>query len=329
MREMIPDLPKASPEYKAHAHAIAVLFGEARQHQALIRKALEAGQRRAMQERREIPKLPSLHALDRPEHLNCHGIQILFHHVGMEAFNREYGDNDDVAELWPLLHRIAATRLSVMQFAQAQKPLELVSKVRELDEKVLERAGDDVQVPSITPHLFKPQTAMSQLRKMLGKERFKDLDITLNMTELFPNDDHVLHSACMGLIADGSYDVVIDVLKTTAEQRNPEFKQHALLPFFIKAPDLFSAFIIAQVDSGKTAEAVSWCKRQNFREMVRKHEKLAEKFAAALRNQGKFEEAMLFLQEVRDAGLDSRALATQHVMAQRRDTSILPRKLGE
>lgn len=329
-RDSIPDLQKASPDYQAHAAVIGAVMNEARQKRFIIDRTLAAGRRRASACGRPAANIPALDALDKPHHWNCHGTQILFHHVGMEAFNKQYGDNDEAADLWPLLHRVASTRLSIMQFSHYQKPVDLTRQVRELDEKLLELAPESVEVPSITPYLFKPQTAMSQLTKILGKSKFKDPDVTANMVELYTGDEHVLHSACMGLIAAGAPDVVVETLHMHAMKKYPQMKQHALLPLFQESADLFSVFVISLVDSGNTAEGIRWCERGNFKPLLYSSVKLAEKYAAALRNQGHFRRAMEFLQEARDDhGMNDRCLSIQYNMALHSKTEILPGKLED
>lgn len=329
-REAIADLQKASPEYIAHAEVIANVLREAQQKRFIINRILAAGRTRAASAGRPTTNLPSLDALDKPTHWNCQGTQILFHHVGMEAFNKQYGNEDEAAELWPLLHRVASIRLSVMQFEHYRKPVDFTRHIRELDEKLLDLAPDSVEVPSITPHLFKPQTAMSQLTRILGKDKFADPDITANMAELYGADEHVLHSACMGLIAAGAPEVVREALAHHATQKYPQMKQHALFALFQQSRDLFTVFIISLVDNGNTEEALKWCDRQSLKPFVYGSVKLAEKYAAALRNQGRFVRAMEFLQEVRDQhGLSDRALSTQYNMALQQNTNILPGKLND
>ena len=321
-RESIPDLSKDSPEYRAHVVVIQDLFRIAREKLSTLQRVLGHTKNRLLK-RESHGSLPPLASIDRETHINCAGLQILFHHIAVECFRREYDDCTE-ADLRPFIQRIASTRLSVANFAATKQVFDNTKVIEKLDRDIADAAGLEVEVPSITPYLFNSQTANSQLKKILGSSKFKNSEVLLGVGELFSNDHHVLHSVCMSLIQDGMYDHVKMVLEDRAKQLYPDFGACAIIPLFQADSDLFTVYVISLVEGGKTNDALNLCDRALFKDRIFTSAKLAEKYATALRHQRRFEEARKFLRCVQDEhGLQSKELSMQYNMALSDNPSIL------
>jgi hypothetical protein len=183
-----------------------------------------------------------------------------------------------------------------------------------------------VEVPSLTPYLFRPQTAIKQFKNIAGSEKFspKHTETLLTLGEMFAYDDHVLHSLCLSLVQSGQADGVEMLLRDRAAQAFPAFGRTALTPFLQTRPDLFVMLIIALVESNKTKEALGWCDNSFFQKHLTTNEKVAEKYAAALRHQGAFKEAVEFIRTAQDKhGMKGKPLQLQYEMAIGRETSVL------
>jgi hypothetical protein len=323
-REEIPDLPKRSASYEAHADQIDHIRHLFRGQNNLVWRTIEESNRR--RGGRSAVNLPSPKAADKEEHINCQALQILFHTLGMEVFRRDRNEAE-ASDLRDPLRHIASVRLSLMQYETQRKVIPLVPVIRELDEQV-PLLAPTAEVPSLTPYLFKPQTAISQLRVLAGSQKFKDPQLLMNLGSLYPDDHHVLHSVCLVLVGNGMGEEVSTVLENRAAQLFGDTR--ALGVFLAQHSDLFPVFITALVETGKTGEAERWCRQSVFSKLLVTDAKVAEKYVTALRHQGKFEEAMRFMEKLRDEhGMRTRELEIQYHMARTRDRSLLKSAAGK
>jgi hypothetical protein len=80
------------------------------------------------------------------------------------------------------------------------------------------------------------------------------------------------------------------------------------------------------VESNQIEKALIFGRR--LKPIIKKRESAAEKYATALRANGQFEEAMQFLIQAKEAGLESKALAIQFVLARQGNRSIRTPKLN-
>lgn len=331
------DLVKDSSEYMAHATEIERLLRSAKASRPLIQKALNQGGRRVEGmpiHSEEMPRdrnLPGIGSVDRDKHINCMAAQKLHHNVSMEAFHRD-NDLSDIAELRPLLMRIASVRLSLLNFGILGKSSDYNEAISDTDRLLRESVSDDIPVPSLVPHLFTPNSAITELKRKLGDDKFKDPGLMLNMGEMFVEDKHILHSVGMSLVTNDMPEYVEEVLQKRADS-DPELaplRQHALMGLLQMNPDLFVVHAIGLVESGQTAEAIGWCNRGHFKPMLKTNKNLALKYAAALRNQKQFQQAMSFLEECRDIPeLKDRRFAVEYKMALAEYDGILPLSLDE
>lgn len=331
------DLVKGSPEYKAHAKEIERLLQSVTASRSLIQKALNQGGRRvegmpvdsgAIPPDRNLPRIDSV---DRTAHINCMAAQKLHHNVSMEAFHRD-NDHSEIADLRPLLERIASVRLSLLNFGFLGEASSYTETISDTDRLLRECLSEDTPVPSLVPHLFTPNSTISELKKKLGGDKFKDPGLMLNMGEMFVEDTHILHSVGMSLVTNGMPEHVQEVLQNRAD-RDKELaplRQFALMGLLQQHPDLLIVHVIGLVESGQTAEALSWCNREFAKPLLQTNKNLALKYVAALRNQHQFQQAMNFLQEARDVpALEDRRFAVEYKMALAEYDGILPLSLDE
>jgi hypothetical protein len=320
-KETLGDLQKLSEVYGVHEGAIVFIQEMLQDRNNQIRRAIEQSQARD----RRITNLPTLSCIDNPAHINCDGLQILFPRVGMEAFRRDQNTRE-AAELREPLRHIASVRISVMQYETNRRAVNYVREIEEIDKDIAELAPD-AEVPALTPFLFKPQTAISQLKKLAGMRKFENPHILMNFGVLYAGDSHILHAVCMSMLQNGMASSVLDVIKSRAIEVFPQIgDERALQPYFQTVGiDMFCAYIIALVESGQMKDAISWCRGALWADKVRKSEKLSEKYAAALRHQGLFDEAISFLKAARDVhNLRSSDLNTQYNMALSKNRNVLP-----
>ena len=324
--EEIADLAKDSEVYLAHEAAIDEIRNMLVGCNSLIWRTLQHAQERSGTLSQKVPSPKFID--DKSTHINCTGLQILAHRIGMEAF-RQDRDDHEAAELRLPLQHIIAVRASILQFTRRKQPFNLVGTVQQIDESIGNLAPE-AEVPALTPYMFKPQTTISQLKVLAQGKKFADADLLLNIHALFREDHHILHSVCMSLIENGMHEEVGNILLLRAKEVFPGFGPAALTPLFQENHDLFVVYMIALTESGKTEDVIKWCKRPHFAKLLTTNEKVAEKYVASLRHQGRFEEALMFLEELRDQhGLSTKALSAQYTLAQRKDTTILLRRAGE
>src|SRR3989339_78408 len=202
------DLRKDSEEYRAHREAILVISAEAKQFADLVKEAIAQTERRIagipIHSSQLAPdrNLPRMEAIDKEQHVNCYGLQFLFHSVGLESFRRE-NDNQRIADLRPLLERIASTRMSIANFALTKQPIDHTDTIKGIDARLKDLIGTEVEVPSLVPYYFTPQSTMTELGKKVGNRKFSDPDLLMDLGVLFASDGHVLHSICMALATNG------------------------------------------------------------------------------------------------------------------------------
>ncbi len=329
-RESIPDLLKSSDAYREHLPSIDHVRHMIGSRRTLVRDAIAQVNR---VRGRSTTWLPSPDAIDREAHINCEGLQILAHNMGMVVFDREQ-DDKELAGLREPLRYIAAVRLSLMQFEamkatragagqyESQKVVpHLAGVIADLDDRV-PAIAPTAPVPSLTPYLFKPQTAISQLRTLAGSQKFRDPEILMNMGSLYPNDHHILRSVCMGLLSNGMHAEVKTVLENRAEEL---FGTKLALGVFLKQNlELFSVFFISMVEGGQFADAEKWGNMVGFAQLRCTDKKIAEKYVTALRCQGKFDDAMRFMETLRDEyKMSTPNLHAQYGMARCKDRSIM------
>lgn len=327
------DLLKSSPAYEAHASQIAELMREVDDSKDLVQSALEAGASRMtgnMRGRMAVHdrNLPTLDSVERPEHINCAAVRALYHNAAMEVFRR---DNDDkyVADLRPILEKVASLRLSLLNFDVLQKPTDYVGTIQETDRLVRPLMPNE-EVPSMVPYLFTPNSALSTLKQKTSTERFADPDIMLNLGEMFTADTHVLHSVCMSLATQGMPEHIEHVLDYRAKMEFGPLGPHALLGLLQQHPDLFVAHVVGLTESGRTEDAIKWCERQTQKGLIETHGDLALKYVTSLRNTGQFERAKAFCLEHRDnPAFDGKKFAMQYKMALAECRDLLPMKLSE
>lgn len=324
--EAIPDLKKDSPEFRAHGVDFNEINIEARRLHALLCQVLGSTKDRIERAGNGANKgkLPPLEAINKDTHINCYGAHILFHHIGMEAYRKEF-DGKGPADLRPLLRHVASVRLSLLQYPLTKSRSDFRPEIEAFDNSIAAAAGADVEVPSLTPFLFKPHTAINQFKKVVNGNKFKDPELLLQLGELFVTDNHVLHSLSMSLVQEGNFEAVEMLLLDRANQLYPQFGNGkiALNTFLQNNVDLFAVFVMSLVEGGRPADAVRWCEKAPYNTYLLKNEKLAEKYAAALRGTESYEEAMRFVEKAEAAGMKSKALKVQYDLARDRNPSVL------
>jgi len=270
-----------------------------------------------------------MEAIDKEQHVNCYGLQFLFHSVGLESYRRE-NDGQRIADLRPLLERIASTRISIMNFSLTKQPIDYTETIGGIDARLKDLIGTEVEVPSLVPYYFTPNSTMKGLREKVGNRKFSDPDLLMDLGTLFASDSHVLHSICMALATNGMPKDIELVLKSRAEVEFPQFRQHALTPLLQNHPDLFVAHIIGLVESEQTEKALQWCQKQHFKGLLTQRPELALKYVAALRHQGRFREAMDFCREnENNAALQDRKFKQEFRMALVQCRGVFPMSLQE
>ncbi|MDA0376544.1 MAG: hypothetical protein O3A80_04520 [bacterium] len=331
------DLVKSSPEYKAHATQIERLLTRMNASRNQIQQALNFGAKRVA----AIPihsggmppdrNLPRLNSVNRDEHINCAAVKGLHHNVSMEVFHRDHNE-DEIADLRLLLREIASVRLSILNFKMTGECVDHVTTIEDTDRLLRESDSEEDGVPSLVPHLFTANSAISELKKKLGGNKFRDPALMLNMGDMFVGDTHILHSVCMSLVTNEMPEHVQEVLQNRADMDKElaPLRGHAIVGLFQMNPDLFVVHIIGLVESGKTEEAISWCHRGHFKPMLQTNINLALKYVVALRNQKQFVQAMRFCEEARDVpALQDRKFAAEYKMALAGYDGILPLSLDE
>lgn len=319
-REKLGDLYKTSEPYLKHEPAIDRIRDMLKGRNNMIWRTIKAAQQRSG----AAGNLPSPSFIDKPTHINCDGLQILHHTIGMEAFRRDQ-DNREAAELREPLRHIASVRISVMQYGINQRAIDYVSEITAIDEGVAELAPD-AEVPALTPFLFRPETAMSQLKVLAGDKKFENPDILMNMGVLFARDVHILHSVCLSMINGGMGEHVKSILETRAAEEFGDAR--ALVILLQRNPELFKVLVTALLETGKTDEVVYWCRQGAFSKLMSTDASLVERYSAALRNQGRFDDARRLLETARDThGLRTAGLSVEYSMAMSGDRDVMKKKL--
>lgn len=331
------DLVKDSPEYKAHATEIERLLRSVQASRPLIQKALSQGGRRVAGmpiHSDTIPpdrNLPGIGSVNRDEHINCAAVKGLHHNVSMEVFHRDHNE-DEIADLRPLLREIASVRLSILNFKMTGECVDHVTTIEDTDRLLRESDSGEDGVPSLVPHLFTANSAISEFKKKMGGKKFSDPALMLNMGEMFVGDTHILHSVGMSLVTNGMPEHVQEVLQSRADMDKElaPLRQHNLMGLLQQNPDLLVLHVIGLVESGQTADAIGWCKREFAKPLLQTNVNLALKYVAALRNQKQFQQARSFCEEARDVpALADRRFAVEYKMALAEYDGILPLSLDE
>jgi hypothetical protein len=134
----------------------------------------------------------------------------------------------------------------------------------------------------------------------------------------------------MALATNGMPEHIEPVLLVRAEAEFPRFGKHALTPLLQMNPDLFVAHTIGLVESGQTARALTWCEKEHFRGLLTQRAELALKYIAALRHQGRFQEAMEFCSANKsNPALQDRRFGQEFKMASVQCPDIMPMTLDE
>jgi hypothetical protein len=217
-----------------------------------------------------------------------------------------------------------------MNFGLNKRPMEYTETIRGIDARLKAMTSPDVEVPSLVPYYFTPQSALTAMKRIAGARKFEDPELLMDLGVLFAADAHVLHSICIALAANGMPGEIEAVLQSRAEQEYPQYRQHALMPLFQMQPDLLAAHVLGLVEGGQTAKALQWCEKPQFREQLMKNPELALKYVAALRNQGRFQAAMDFcIAQKTNPYLQDRKFGQEFVMARAGCRDVLPIPLDE
>jgi len=324
-----PDLLKSSKEYQAHRHEIDDLLARTGDLKGEIIRTLQNAEKRTVADRGSGKGYAHIDEIERPEHINCQGLQPLFHAVSLESFRRDNNEKE-AAKLRPLLIGIASTRLSIMNFALNNHPIDYTDRIQQADERLKSLVGPEIDVPSLVPYYFKPNSTISALKKMVGDRKFENSELLMDLGELFASDPHILHSVCIALASNGIPEHIEPVLQARAEIEFPQFRHMALTPLFQTHADLFVAHIIGLVESEQTDKALSWCEKGLFKPLLTQNKELALKYVAALRHQGRFHQVKTFCEDNKDnPALEDRKFGQEVLMAIAECRDVMPMSADE
>lgn len=306
-----PDLLKTSDAYRAHEDvinaSIQTAFGLRKTIEAVLVDATRAIKERRGQSSDRQRSLPSVASVEREGHINCMAAQILFHHVARQLcdVDQRWRDNDAHKHLYKLILQIASTRISIINFTETHESVDHTSHIQEIDKEFGRR-----KLPSVVPYLFSPNTVQRHLKDSLRDSKFDNPELLLDIADLYPEDAHLLHTVCISVAQAGMPGEILTFLKNRAEKLYPgQHEMVALTQLFQHHIDLASAYLLGAVESGQFDQALRVGKM--LRARIHENENLAEKYAIALRAIGKFEDAIEFIEDMRNKGLNGKTLSTQ------------------